>query len=128
MGAKKVKILNTAGPFHTSKLAESAKALRKELENITIHPFTTKIVKNIDGECYKSSDNVKDILANHIISPVKFSKTLQTMLDEGVDTFIEIGPGKTLSGFVKRMQSENEIKIFNINNVDSLKSTINFIV
>lgn len=127
MGAKKVMILKTAGPFHTEKLLESSNALKKELEKVTISKFETKVIKNIDGEFYKNTDNIKDILAKHIINPVRFSKTLQNMLDNGVDTFIEIGPGKTLSGFVKRMKTEKTIQIFNINDVTSLENTLNCI-
>lgn len=96
MGAKKVRILKTAGPFHTEKLIESSKALRKELENITIHKFETKVIKNIDGEIYQDTDDVKDILARHIINPVKFTKTIQNMLNNGIDTFIEIGPRENI--------------------------------
>ncbi len=127
MGAKKVISLKTAGPFHTEKLIESSKALRKELEKITINDFKTKVIKNIDGEIYKNTDDVKDILAKHIINPVRFSKTIQNMLENGIDTFIEIGPGKALSGFVKRTPTDKEIKILNVNNIENLKTTINII-
>ena len=96
IGAKKVRVLKTAGPFHTEKLQESSKTLRKELENITIHKFETKVIKNIDGEIYQDTDDVKDILARHIINPVKFTKTIQNMLNNGIDTFIEIGPRKNI--------------------------------
>ena len=96
MGAKKVRVLKTAGPFHTEKLQESSIALRKELENIAIHKFETKVIKNIDGEIYQDTDDVKDILARHIINPVKFTKTIQNMLNNGIDTFIEIGPRKNI--------------------------------
>lgn len=106
MGAKKIRILKTAGPFHTEKLIESSKALRKELENITIHKFETKVIKNIDGEMYKDTDDVKDILACHIINPVKFSKTIQNMINNGIDTFIEIGPRKNIIRFCKKNTNE----------------------
>lgn len=102
MGVK-IKILKTSGPFHTEKLIESSQALRKEVEKVKIHKFETKVIKNIDGELYTENDDIKDILAKHIISPVKFSKGLNKMAEMGVDTFIEVGPGKTLSGFVKRI-------------------------
>ena len=111
MEIKKIRILNTSGPFHTEKLIESSKALRKELENITIHKFETKVIRNIDGELYTEEDDIKDILAKHIVSPVRFSKGLNKMIELGVDTFIEVGPGKTLSGFVKRIPNEKELKI-----------------
>ncbi len=127
MGARKVMALKTAGPFHTKKLIKSSELLRKELEKIELHKFKSKVIKNIDGTEYKENDDVKEILAKHIISPVRFSKTLETMINEGVDTFIEIGPGKTLSGFVKRTTVDKKINILNINNVQTLKETINFI-
>lgn len=95
-GVKKVKILKTAGPFHTEKLIEASKALRKELEGVTIHDFTIPVVKNLDGRIYNKLEDVKDILARHIISPVRFSNSLETMLNMGVDTFVEIGPRKNI--------------------------------
>lgn len=124
MGAKKVRILKTSGPFHTKKLIEASNALRKDLEKININKFKTKVVKNINGDIYKDEENIKDILAEHMISPVKFSKCLETMLKMGIDTFVEIGPGKTLSGFVKRIKTEKEIKIYNICDVKSLENTL----
>lgn len=124
MGAKKVRILKTSGPFHTKKLIEASNALRKDLEKININKFKTKVVKNINGDIYKDEENIKDILAEHMISPVKFSKCLETMLKMGIDIFVEIGPGKTLSGFVKRIKTEKEIKIYNICDVKSLENTL----
>ena len=124
MGARKVRILKTSGPFHTKKLIEASNALRKDLEKININKFKTKVVKNINGDIYKDEEDIKDILAEHMISPVKFSKCLETMLKMGIDTFVEIGPGKTLSGFVKRIKTEKEIKIYNICDVKSLENTL----
>lgn len=102
-GVRKVRVLKTSGPFHTEMLKESSEALRNELDKIEIHEFESKVVKNLDGEVYSNGDNVRDILAKHIISPVRFSKCLMTMKELGVDNFVEAGPGKVLSGFVKRM-------------------------
>lgn len=124
MGARKAIVLKTAGPFHTEKLIDSSNALRKELENINFGSFGTKVVKNIDGEVYSENDDLKDILARHIVSPVRFAKSIDTMLKEGVDTFIEVGAGKTLAGFVKRTPCDKEITILNINSVDNLEETI----
>lgn len=114
MGAKKVIPVKTAGPFHTEKLVESSNALKRELDKIKFGTFETKVVKNIDGEIYNNTDDIKNILAKHIINPVRFSKTIQTMFDNDIDTFIEIGPGKTLTGCVKRMQTDKTIRILNI--------------
>lgn len=122
-GAKKAVELKTSGPFHTCKLANASEALKKELETIKIGKFGTRVIKNINGKPYEKQDDVKEILANHIINPVRFGDGLQTMIDMGIDTFIEIGPGKTLSGFVKR--TSKEVKILNINNVESLENVLN---
>ena len=102
-GIRKIRILRTSGPFHTEKLQVSSDAFRRELDNVEIHKFESKVVKNIDGELYTDEDDVRDILARHIVSPVKFSKCLMKMKDMGVDDFVEVGPGKVLSGFVRRM-------------------------
>lgn len=127
LGVKKVRALKTLGPFHTEKLVAASNALRKELENLEIHEFETTVIKNLDGRAYSKQDDIREILAKHIISPVRFSMGLQTMLEMGIDTFIEVGPGKTLSGFVKRMESEKPVNILNINSVETLESTIDFI-
>ncbi len=124
-GAKKVMILNTAGPFHTEKLIKSAECLKGELKKYTFsRENVDKVYKNLDGRAYKSDDDFSDILSKHIINPVRFTDTLKNMYDDGVDCFIEIGPGKTLSGFVKRMKFEREVKIMNISDVESLNLVI----
>lgn len=123
-GARKVRELKTSGPFHTEKLKEASKALQKDLEKVEFHQFNNTVIKNIDGTEYKETDDIRDILAKHIISPVKFTAVLQKMLDMGVDTFIEVGPGKTLSGFIKKMPTEKEIKILNICNCETLENVL----
>lgn len=123
-GARKVRELKTSGPFHTEKLKEASEALKKELGKVEFNKFNNTVIKNIDGTEYKETDDIRDILAKHIISPVKFTAVLQKMLDIGVDTFIEVGPGKTLSGFIKKMPTEKEIKILNINNCETLENVL----
>ncbi len=126
-GARMANPIKTSGPFHTEKMLDSAVAFRKEIENIEFNNFEIDVVKNINGEVYSDVDDIKNILQKHIISPVKFTKSLETMINMGVDTFIEIGPGKTLSGFVKRFKTENPINILNINDVKTFEQTIEFL-
>lgn len=121
-GARKVAILKTSGPFHTKKLEQASKLLREELEKIEVKLPDIEVVKNIDAKPYTSNDNIKEILANHVTHPVRFSKSVEYMLQNGVDTFVEIGPGKTLTGFVKRIS--RDVKLININNVESLETAI----
>ena len=119
-GAKRAMKLNTSGPFHTIKLEKAKEAYEKELVNIDFHLNTkVKVIKNIDGTYYTENDNIKEILANHIISPVRFDKAIKLIEQEQVEEYIEIGPGRTLTGFVKK--DNKEAKTFNINNVDSLE-------
>lgn len=100
-GAKKVSILKTAGPFHTAKLENCSKALREELEKIEINKKESKVLKNIDGKNYTVLDDVVDVLAKHIMNPVRFTLCLQNMYESGVRTFIEIGPRKDFKWICK---------------------------
>ena len=123
LGAKRAIELKTSGPFHTEKLIEASKKLKEELGKIQINEEINKhIIKNIDATEYTNQDNIKEILAKHVISPVKFSKSVQYMIDQGVDTFIEVGPGKVLSGFIKKINKD--VTIMNIQDVDTLEKVI----
>lgn len=126
MGARKAIELKTSGPFHTEKLKEASVELRKELEKIAFNKCEISVIKNFDGTPYTDEDDMVNILANHVINPVKFRKSIETMLDMGVDTFVEVGPGKTLSGFVKKVCREKgvEVTILNIENVETLENAM----
>ena len=126
LGARKAVELKTSGPFHTEKLQEASKALKKELEKITFAPCQLPVIKNLDGTPYAEEDNMVEILANHVMCPVKFRKSVETMLAMGIDTFAEIGPGKTLSGFVKKVAKEKEldVTVLNIENVETMESAL----
>lgn len=121
-GARRVIPLKTSGPFHTIKLEKAKEAYEKELENINFSKGKVKVIKNIDGSYYSEKDNIKDILARHIISPVRFDRAIQLMKDEKVDEYVEIGPGKTLTGFVKK--DNKEAKTYNIQDLESLENYI----
>ncbi|MCI9038270.1 MAG: ACP S-malonyltransferase [Clostridia bacterium] len=123
-GAKKVSVLNTAGPFHTEKLSECSKALKEELSKIKINCKDSKVVRNIDGKLYRQTDDIVQTLADHIMNPVRFSEDLLTMYDSGIDTFVEILPRKTITGFVKRMNFERPVQIKSINNMETLEQVI----
>lgn len=121
-GAKKAIKLQTSGPFHTSKLEEARKAYKKELEKVSFQEGNIKVIKNLDGTIYKASDDMQEILANHIVSPVRFDKAIKLMEEEGIDTFVEIGPGKALSGFIKK--EKKDANVFNIDNIENLTKVI----
>ena len=124
IGAKRVVKLKTSGPFHTIKLEKAKQEYKKELEKIEFNKGKEKVIKNIDGTFYNENDNICEILANHIISPVRFDKTIELMNKEKVDEYIEIGPGKTLTTFVKK---DNKLaKTFNISTVADLEKYIEY--
>ena len=130
LGARKTIELKTSGPFHTEKLQEASIQLRKELEKVTFNKCNIPVIKNFDGTPYTETDNMVDILAKHVINPVRFRKSIETMLEMGIDTFVEIGPGKTLSGFIKKVCKEKliEANVYNIESVETLENVLNTII
>ena len=122
-GAKKIVKLKTSGPFHTIKLEKAKEMYEEELQKINFKSGNQiKVIRNIDGEIYKSTDDFKDILAKHIISPVRFDKIIDQLKKEKIEKVVEIGPGKVLTGFIKKDYPEAEI--FNINNLENLEKFI----
>jgi [acyl-carrier-protein] S-malonyltransferase len=121
-GARRIVPLKTSGPFHTIKLEKAKKAYEEELKNITFQKGNVKVIKNMDGSYYSKEDNIKEVLAKHIISPVRFDKAIELMKAEQVEEYIEIGPGKALTGFVKK--DNKEAKIYNIQDLESLENYI----
>ena len=106
IGAKRTIKLKTSGPFHTKKLEKAKEAYEKELEKVKFNMENAegkiKVIKNIDGTIYKKTDNIRQILASHIINPVRFDKAIELMKSEGIEQYLEIGPGKALTGFIKK--------------------------
>lgn len=120
LGAKRVIPLKTSGPFHTKKLEKAKEEYSKELDKITFNKGNVKVIKNIDGNYYSENENFKQILAEHIVNPVRFDKTVELMKNENVDEYVEIGPGKALTGFVRK--DIKEAKTYNINNLETLEN------
>lgn len=126
-GAKRVVPLNTSGPFHTEKLMQAKEAFEKELEKVEFQKEGNgvQVLKNLDGTPYQKEDNMKEILANHMVSPVRFDQAIQTMKQAGIRTFVEIGPGKAMNGFIKKELKEDDITLFNLCDQASLEKYIN---
>lgn len=117
-GIKKVIRLNVSGPFHTSLLKPASDKLKIELENITINTPNVDVFTNLTGE---KVENIKDTLIEQVKSPVKWEQTIKNLINLGVDTFIELGPGKTLSSFVKKVSKE--VNVYNVEDLSSLEKT-----
>ena len=119
-GAKRVVPLKTSGPFHTSKLEKAKEAYSKELENVEFKQGKVRVIKNLDGTFYKENDDIKNILSNHIVNPVRFDRAIKLMQEENIEEYLEIGPGKTLTGFVRK--DNRKAKTHNINSLESLEN------
>ena len=121
-GAKRALKLATGGPFHTTKLNEAKELYTEKLKEVKFNTEApkAKVIKNLDGTFYNENDDMVDVLSRHIVSSVRFDKAIKTMQDYGIDTYVEIGPGKTLTGFVRK--ENKEANIVNINSVESLES------
>lgn len=118
-GAKRVLPLKVSGPFHSAMLEEAGKELEKVLATVEMKPLRIPYVTNVTAEYVTDICKTKDLLARQISSPVKWQQSVERMLAEGVDTFVEIGPGKTLAGFVKKIS--NKARVYNIQTVEDIK-------
>lgn len=108
--------LKTSGPFHTSKLEKASKEFKNELEKISWNNGSIPVLKNLDGKFYEKTENMVETLTKHMVSPVRFDKQIKKMQEENIDIYIEVGPGKALSGFLKK---ENpSAKIYNVSTLD----------
>lgn len=121
-GAKMTVKLNVSGPFHTALLKPASDKLAEELKNIEIHDMKIPVITNVTGEEIENKDDVVPILVKQVMNPVKWEDTIHYLAEKGVDTFIEVGPGKTLSGFVKR--TVKGVKILNVEDLKSLEKTL----
>ena len=121
-GAKMVVKLNVSGPFHTSLLEPASLRLEEELKKIKINDFSVPVVTNVTGLPYMDAKEIIPTLVKQVKSPVKWEDTLNYLHSQGVDTYIEIGPGKALSGFVKR--TLKGVRILNVEDMHSLEKTI----
>ena len=119
-GAKRVLPLNVSGAFHSSLLIPASKELRKTLDKFSPNKPEVKIVYNVSGK--EEEKPLNDILEAQICHSVYFEDTLKYLKDQGVDTFIEIGPGKTLSGFVRKTLTD--VKCYAVTDGESLNKTL----
>lgn len=120
-GAKMCVKLNVSGPFHTALLKPASDKLSVELENIKINKMDIPVITNLTGKPVEEK-NIVNTLIKQVMSPVKWEDTIKYLHAQGVDTFIEIGPGKALSGFVKR--TIKGVKILNVEDMKSLEKTM----
>lgn len=117
-GAKRCISLNVSGPFHSSLLNKASEQLKDALANKNINPIKVPYVCNTEARLVEDSAEIKDLLVRQVSSGVRFRESILLMKDMGVDTFIEIGPGKTVAGFIRKI--DKELKVINIEKFEDL--------
>lgn len=102
-GARRVIPLNVSGPFHSPMLQKAGEQLGMVLEDVTVHDIAIPYVANVTAEYVTEKNQVKELLSRQVAASVCWQQSVENMLSQGVDTFLEIGPGKTLTGFLKKI-------------------------
>jgi [acyl-carrier-protein] S-malonyltransferase len=122
-GAMKAIRLEVAGAFHTSMMAAAAKALGEALAGTKINePGGVKTIANINAEYYASAGQIREGLTKQLVQPIYWQKCIERLLAEGVDMFYEIGPGKVLTGLMRRIN--RKANIINVSGADALKAML----
>lgn len=121
-GAKMAVKLNVSGPFHTKLLKPASEKLALELEKVNISEMKIPVVTNVTGDIVENYEDIKPLLIKQVMSPVMWEQSMNKLIEMGADTFIEIGPGKALSGFAKRISKD--ITILNVEDIKSLEKTL----
>ena len=117
-GIKRVLMLNVSGPFHSGLLREAGEELGKVLAETEIHPLRIPYYANVTGGIVEDAAKVRGLLTEQVYSSVRFEQSIRNMLSAGVDTFYELGPGKTLAGFVKKI--DRDATVVNIETMEDL--------
>lgn len=121
-GAKMAVKLKVSGPFHTELLQPAAERLKPELAKLNMGEMQIPVYTNLTAKIVEDSAQIPSILEKQVVSPVRWEDIIRDMADKGADTFIELGPGKALSGFVKR--TLKGVKILNVEDLSSLDKTL----
>ena len=121
-GAKRAIPLKVSGPFHTKYMKPAGDALKEFFENISFDDMKIPVIFNTTAEEIKENENVKELLEKQVQSSIYMEKTIEYLKEKGVDTVIEIGPGKALSGFVKK--TVEGVTCYNIEDLEGLNKVI----
>lgn len=120
-GGRAIK-LPVSAPFHCSMLQPAAEKLEEELKKISINKLNGVVMSNVKGDSYSEDDDIIELLTSQVKKPVLFINDIEKMIENGVDIFIEIGPGKALSGFVKKINKN--VTVLNVEDLNSLEKTL----
>ena len=117
-GEKRAVMLNVSGPFHSGMLADAGEKLGEVLSQVELHEPQIPYVANVTAQYVKSAAEVKELLTRQVSSSVRWQQSVEAMIADGVDTFIEIGPGKTLAGFMRKIS--RDVKTLNVEKLEDI--------
>lgn len=121
-GARKVKVLPVSAPFHSSLLKGAGDKLSEELDKIQFNDMMIPVVSNVNAQIIKDRYEIKKLLIDQVSTSVLWEDSVRNMIEQGVDSFIEVGPGKSLSSFVKKI--DKSVYVYNVEDLESLDNTI----
>ena len=118
-GAKRVVSLNVSGPFHSPMLRSAGEKLGKELLTVQLGELKIPYVTNVTAEYVTDSSEIRELLTRQVYSPVRWEQSIRKMIAQGVDTFVEIGPGRTLTGFLRKI--DRNVTVYQVNTWEDAK-------
>lgn len=121
-GAKRAVLLNVSGPFHSPMLKQAGEELAKEMEKVEMEPLQIPYVTNVTAEYVTDIRETKKLLAEQVAASVRWQESVERLIAEGVDTFVEIGPGKTLAGFLRKI--DRSVKVYNIGTWEDIDKVV----
>lgn len=121
-GAKRVIPLAVSGPFHSSLMRPAGEKLAGALQQVVIQPPGVKLVANVSADYVNTPDEIRYALVRQVSSPVRWEESVRRLIDDGVDTFVEVGPGTVLSGLVKKI--DKQVKVLGVQDMASLEKAL----
>jgi [acyl-carrier-protein] S-malonyltransferase len=121
-GAKRAVILPVSAPFHSSLMQPAAQRLEADLRATPFQPLRVPLVNNADAELTTSGDEARESLIRQVTLPVRWEESVRELIEQGVNTFVEVGPGRVLTGLLR--QIDRSIHVFNVEDEKSLRSTL----
>ncbi len=118
-GAKRVLPLKVSGPFHSPMLKKASEQLKEALTDVELHEMKIPYLTNVTGDYVKDISEVKELLETQVCASVRWQQSVEKMIADGVDTFVEIGPGRTLTGFLRKI--DRSVKGYNVDKLEDLE-------
>jgi [acyl-carrier-protein] S-malonyltransferase len=121
-GAKRAVILAVSAPFHCSLMMPAQTKLEKDLKKIDFQAPRVPLISNVDADTIETGDEARDALVRQVSMPVRWEESIRLLIDEGVNTFVEVGPGRVLTGLLR--QIERSVATLNVEDEKSLAATV----